>query len=381
MKIIYLFVILIYTCSISIGQELTFSFSTSTGPGNTSTITVYASKSDNMPTFENLTSFSIGFLFSSAEANILGLSGTSTNMTTTQLNNANISGLAGWASEITGSVVSISSGGFDRIFTIGITDGNGVGSNIETSPTPVAQFTFDNLVGSSSTGGTVEIVGANFNKAYTYSNTEFDEFEVMPSGSTSQALSSALPIKLTTFTAERVPDTRASLLKWTSASEENSSHIEIERSLDGISWGESIGTVKAAGNSHTAIDYEYVDRNLPLSRGEQNIFYYRLKMVDLDGSVEYSEARTVRFDEGGATMKMYPNPTADVLLVDFSAPDSETTTASLKIFDLAGKLVQKQGISVNGVTQVDMSNIAPALYNTTIEHDGHLYQKQIIKAN
>jgi hypothetical protein len=114
----------------------------------------------------------------------------------------------------------------------------------------------------------------------------------------------ALPVKLEYFTAEK-KDEHSALLKWTTASEINNDHFEIERSDNATEWFK-IGQVQGAGNSNENIDYSLVDEE-PLAGPN----YYRLKQIDYDGHFAYSEIAEVEFGAGQkstAVMTIYPNP-------------------------------------------------------------------------
>ena len=70
------------------------------------------------------------------------------------------------------------------------------------------------------------------------------------------------------------------MLKWSTASEHNSSYFDIERSIDGIEWG-IVGTKQAAVNSNTQINYSYLD-----AINQFKIHYYKLVQYDIDGKFE-----------------------------------------------------------------------------------------------
>ena len=85
-----------------------------------------------------------------------------------------------------------------------------------------------------------------------------------------------LPVELVSFTgdcADGVVD-----VTWTTASEYNSSHFELENSRDGITW-DVVYTKDAAGQSTELIEYTYNDVH---ANGGDN--YYRLTQVDIDGT-------------------------------------------------------------------------------------------------
>jgi hypothetical protein len=96
------------------------------------------------------------------------------------------------------------------------------------------------------------------------------------------------PVELLSFTANR--DGNRAALQWITASEQNSSYFSVEKSDDAIHFTE-IGSVNARGNSSNLITYEYEDRQF------NSTSYYRLKMLDKDGSYKYSRTAVLKNDE------------------------------------------------------------------------------------
>jgi hypothetical protein len=86
-----------------------------------------------------------------------------------------------------------------------------------------------------------------------------------------------LPVKLSYFDGVTYP--KFNLINWTTESEQNSSHFDLESSVDGENW-KKITTKIAAENSTEDIEYSHIDYNLnPLT-------YYRLQQFDIDGKYE-----------------------------------------------------------------------------------------------
>lgn len=79
-------------------------------------------------------------------------------------------------------------------------------------------------------------------------------------------------------------------LIWSSIDEVNTSHFEIERTLDGVDFT-SIGNVKSAGNSGYRRDYNFTDYGVKTKQ-----VYYRIKQIDNDGAASYSKMIYVDFD-------------------------------------------------------------------------------------
>ena len=108
-----------------------------------------------------------------------------------------------------------------------------------------------------------------------------------------QNLALPLPVELVTFTATLAPapasGRMAVWLAWATATEKNSARFEVERSADGIGF-DPLGTVPAAGSSGSPRTYTYVDAHLPTGPATH---YYRLRLVDTDGTFSYSPVRSV----------------------------------------------------------------------------------------
>jgi len=88
-----------------------------------------------------------------------------------------------------------------------------------------------------------------------------------------------LPLELLSFTG--TDEGTLVHLDWTTATERNTSHFELERGRDGAAYT-TIGTMPAAGFSAAVSDYTFTDP-APLD----GLSFYRLVQVDLDGMVAY----------------------------------------------------------------------------------------------
>ena len=137
-----------------------------------------------------------------------------------------------------------------------------------------------------------------------------------------------LPVELVRFDAKC--DKGRAMLSWTTGSEVNSDRFEVERSADG-SLFEVIGTLAAAGNSQSPIDYSFEDER-PLS-----INYYRLRQVDADGSDAYSELRATDCNTVGGTYIVNAWDGGEDLLVLVQATGDQEHL--VRLFDTAGKEV------------------------------------------
>ena len=169
-------------------------------------------------------------------------------------------------------------------------------------------------------------------------------FTIARRGSTPQ------PVSLVSFTGQQL-DGQVQL-KWQSSEEKNTSHFEVERSADGKNFSQVL-TKKAQGNSASLVSYNAID-NSPLA----GTSYYRLKMVDLDGTFEYSKLVAVSA-EGTLLAKAYPNPSKGNGVNIIAGDGSKLVLKAVS--DLFGKQVGYQaGSSSAEGLQINFTQPLPA---------------------
>lgn len=145
-----------------------------------------------------------------------------------------------------------------------------------------------------------------------------------------------LPVELLSFSAEVLEDDIQ--LNWTTASEKNSSHFDVERSYDGQVF-EQIGQLKAAENSKENIEYSFRDKLA--AKQLAGIVYYRLHQVDLDGASEYSPIiRLALPDLTSLSGNAFPNPFKENLYVRILT--EKNTLVLFRVLSLQGHLLWEQ---------------------------------------
>ncbi len=189
----------------------------------------------------------------------------------------------------------------------------------------------------------------------------------------------ALPIVINNFSVYKDGDHNARL-DWSTSLEINSAYFGIERSTDGNTW-EAISKVAAAGNSNTEQLYTYTDRDLPLNRSKDQIFYYRLQLVDLDGQYKYSDIRGVNFGKVNTNkiISLYPNPAVQMVNLDLSGMDLESGAIHLRVTDMQGRNMIDKTILGNGIEPIEVTQLPAGTYNVAVSQGANLYQKQFIK--
>lgn len=237
---------------------------------------------------------------------------------------------------------------------------------------PQTKFTMTiNLVGTTVGGPNQQTINDAYDAAISQNLNAGDDnangpIEVIPSV--------VVPVKLATFNASKAGT--ASLLKWTTSQESNSSVIIIERSADGNNYAK-IGEVPAAGYSASARNYSFTDAS-PLN-GEN---YYRLKMVDKDGKFEYSVVRTVNFSAASDTyVSVYPNPFTEKVMVKLNVTNAGT--AMIMVYDNSGKIVRSQAAPVakgdNILTVKGLEKLAVGTYIIRINDGSRIITERIVK--
>lgn len=161
-----------------------------------------------------------------------------------------------------------------------------------------------------------------------------------------------MPLRLVSFTAEVIKSAVA--LHWTTDSEQNTSHFEVERSADGRQF-QAVGRVPAAGRSDLPRHYDYTDFPDPAG-----IWYYRLRMVDEDAKITYSRVLRVVF-RTQYLKKIYPNPARDWVYVEWNMPVEQWVECSL--IDLQGKSMWHGRLQVGeNLLQIPLGNLPVGLY-------------------
>jgi len=122
---------------------------------------------------------------------------------------------------------------------------------------------------------------------------------------------SVLPIELVSFESEN-KSCGENIITWKTASEVNSDYFELERSFDAINF-ESIKRIISTENSYQVKNYSYKDDSKT-----NGYIYFRLKQVDLDGTINYSIISSVYSNCGEKTIIKTTNLLGQEVSEDFN---------------------------------------------------------------
>lgn len=170
--------------------------------------------------------------------------------------------------------------------------------------------------------------------------------------------SNPLPVVLVDFQGQKQGN--ANVLSWQTATEINSKGFELQRGVDGNTFStlSFISSKAANGNSSSLLNYQSTDVQ-PLS-GDN---YYRLKLVDKDGSFAYSNIVLLKGTQDNAVVAIYPNPVTDKLNVMISS--KENNKVSLTISSMNGQVLYSQSaqlVTGSNLLQVNASLLAKGAY-------------------
>ncbi len=168
------------------------------------------------------------------------------------------------------------------------------------------------------------------------------------------------------------------LVKWSTVSEHNTAYFEVERSVDNNSFARTGAQVQAAGDSEMPKYYQLNDNTAGLTSND--VIYYRVKLVDQDGRVTYSNIVAVRISrKPGVTV--WPNPFHSELTV--SVTTEKETTIDVALIDVNGKLLKKVTQQVaKGISKINLRDLQQLpggvyLVEITDKMAGTTYQKLI----
>ncbi len=182
-----------------------------------------------------------------------------------------------------------------------------------------------------------------------------------------------LPISLISFDAKN--GLGSIVLSWATASEENNSYFEVERSLDAISF-EKIGTVKGNGTTNAKRSYTFTDAN---PYGGMN--YYRLRQVDLDGKTTVSHMAFAKYTSKLVSFEqVYPNPFINELNLVIS--NAIAAEATLSIVDVTGRIISTQAVSLqagNNSLNLSTTQLAQGIYNLVLRTGKTVVSTRIVK--
>lgn len=166
-----------------------------------------------------------------------------------------------------------------------------------------------------------------------------------------------VPVELTNFSASSFGNSVK--LNWTTAAETNNKGFEIERKSE-QDWGR-IGFIEGSGTKLMPTSYQFIDE---LKNIKSTKVYYRLKQIDLDGSIKYSDEVEIELLPLTFSLQQnYPNPFNPSTIIEYSLPVKGNVI--LSIYNILGQKIMQQ----------ELKNVEPGYHE--FEFDGSSYSSGI----
>lgn len=172
-----------------------------------------------------------------------------------------------------------------------------------------------------------------------------------------------LPVTLTAFNVQN--NNCVATLTWSTATEQNTKQFELQQSADGIRYT-TVAIVAASGTSTTEKNYSYT-YNLT----NQNN-YFRLQIVDLDGSSKTSPIVSARSNCNTQKILAFPNPAKTIVTVTGLEGENK-----IRLFDASGKMVLAK-TTTNVSEEINVSKLPAGTYILQVLQDNILIEKIMI---
>lgn len=176
------------------------------------------------------------------------------------------------------------------------------------------------------------------------------------------------PLAITLTNISATAANGKNLITWNTAKEDRGDYFELERSANGKDFSR-IATINA---NEKPSEYTYTDA-APVSGTN----YYRLKMNDAEGKVQYSKVVTVLSPsntKGSITLSAFPNPATDIVTVNIA----DATTGLIAVMDVTGKTVQSFAVNSSSTT-LHTSDLPAGVYTIMYKSGENIATTQLVK--
>lgn len=166
---------------------------------------------------------------------------------------------------------------------------------------------------------------------------------------------------------------KKAILTWESTFEQDIRQFIIEKSTDGRNFTpyKYMDPKNVSGSIYNAEDET-------LANG---INFYRLKVINMDGSINYSVVVKINYTKGSpSTWSIYPNPASVGTSVVFHS--SVSKNIELSVLDITGKLISRKSMRINsGLTKLNIpaEKLSQGMYLVKIADGDNIETAAFIK--
>jgi len=174
----------------------------------------------------------------------------------------------------------------------------------------------------------------------------------------------SLPVNLVSFTAKQSGNSVN--LIWNTATEQNNSGFDVERSADKLTWNK-LSFIPGSGNSNSTKQYNFQDNSIPANGN----YYYRLKQQDINGGYKFSDIIELTFSgpDNFSLDQNYPNPFNPDTKIKYSLPFE--SNVKITVFNSLGQLVKTLASNVEPAGSYEIrfnaSGLSSGVYICTLQ--------------
>lgn len=167
-----------------------------------------------------------------------------------------------------------------------------------------------------------------------------------------------LPLQLLSFEATSNANNLVSL-NWTTTNEINVKNFFVERSIDAVSFKE-IENVAAKNDAKN----KYTINDIPSKEGT---YFYRLKMIDLNGKISYSNIKSAKVKNIKANAFILENPLSNELII----ANIPSSAFNIGIINAIGVVVKRQfyRLTLGNKISISTNDLPNGFYIVRIESE------------
>jgi hypothetical protein len=215
-------------------------------------------------------------------------------------------------------------------------------------------------------GGTSDGAAVGYKGAFNVLYLAFP-FEAITSASVREAImcnavaftTPAVPLPIIGITLTGKSEVAKNVLNWQTKAEINVKYLAVERSENGIFFQQISIEILPKGNNNVGANYSYSD-NVVLPSG-----YYRIKIVDVDGKVSFSNIVLLKSSKIGKVFNVITNP---VVNNNLQLKIETNQSFWLRLTNSVGQIVyqNKYSSSIGSVISVNTNSFPKGMYTVQI---------------
>lgn len=180
------------------------------------------------------------------------------------------------------------------------------------------------------------------------------------------------------LTGPEISGDQTARIDWETSRETGTSNWQVQKSVGDASHFETIATIDAAGNSSDTKHYSFTDEH-PVD-GKVN--YYRLALVDEDGSTTYSKTVSLAKGSIGDWLQLTgSNPVQKGDMLSANVSGSGDTDITAEVVDMSGRITYSQTLAGsagdNGI-HIPTEGMNAGSYLLVVARDGERESKRFV---